>query len=283
MSEAGHSALVSDPGPARPVVWQNSPRRALPDEAPVLSVEGFDGPLDWLLDMARAEKIDLARLPIAALIESFVIALDLALSKPDGQQPLLSRWGDWLVMAATLTHLRSRLLLPPDAPEARAAIGEAEALRRHLVRREQMLVAGGWLARQPQLGQEVFGRGRPEMLSGRHRVDLVDLLRSCLSALRVSDALIETYSPRPPPFWRMSQAIAWIERLLGEFPPYRALSMFLPPVDPRHADRGFRCRVAVASTLVAGLELARNGGLALDQDTAWAPILVTATKHIPPL
>jgi len=77
-----------------------------------LSAEGLEGPLDWLLEMARAQKIDLTRLPIAALIQSFVDTLDAALSRPNGRPPVLSRWGDWLVMAATLTHLRSRLLLP---------------------------------------------------------------------------------------------------------------------------------------------------------------------------
>ena len=121
-------ALAADAPPARPhdPSWGDLTRPPCRNDAPVLSAEGFEGPLDWLLEMARAHKIDLAKLPIVALIQSFVEALEAALARPDGQPPVLSRWGDWLVMAATLTQLRSRLLLPADAAAAKAALSEAE-------------------------------------------------------------------------------------------------------------------------------------------------------------
>ena len=128
-------ALAADAAPDTPTdtAWENPPRSPAPTGAPVLSAAGVEGPLDWLLEMARAQKIDLAKLPIAALIGSFVAALDAALDRRAGGAFDLARWGDWLVMAATLTQLRSRLLLPPDATEAKAALSEAEALRRQLV------------------------------------------------------------------------------------------------------------------------------------------------------
>ena len=121
--------------PADPVApdasWDN-PRPARPaSAAPVLAVDGFDGPLDWLLELARAERIDLRKLSILALVEAFAAALARAFAGPS---PLdLSRWGEWLAMAAQLTLLRSRLLLPPEAADAQAAHAESEALRRQLL------------------------------------------------------------------------------------------------------------------------------------------------------
>ena len=99
-------------------------------------VEGFD--FDYEVVCSRvALSVVVNKQPIAALIQSFVDAQEAALARPDGQPSLLSRWGDWLVMAATLTQLRCRLLLPADAAEAKAALSEAEALRRQLVGRER--------------------------------------------------------------------------------------------------------------------------------------------------
>ena len=156
VQEAGESAeLVAEIS-----AWEDPPRAAPPESAPVLAVDGFEGPLDWLLEMAQARKIDLARLSIAALIEAFATALEAALARRiDGRAAELGRWGGWLVMAATLAFLRSRLLLPGDSPEAKAAEDEAEALRRRLVSRAQVRAAADWLERRPQLGRDVFGRG----------------------------------------------------------------------------------------------------------------------------
>src|SRR3954468_15908958 len=116
--EAGEGAKLV----AEISAWEDPPRAALPDSAPVLTVDGFEGPLDWLLEMAQARKIDLARLSIRALIDAFATSLEAALARRiGGHATELGRWGGWLVMAATLTFLRSRLLLPCDSPEARAA------------------------------------------------------------------------------------------------------------------------------------------------------------------
>jgi segregation and condensation protein A len=101
--------------------WEDPPRRTRADSAPILPADGFQGPLDWLLEMAQAKKIDLARLSIAALIDSFAVALEAALSRRIGPAVDLGRWGAWLVMAANLAWMRSRLLLLEDAPEAKAA------------------------------------------------------------------------------------------------------------------------------------------------------------------
>ena len=272
MSDDAASAVEAGSAGPTDANWQDPPKQAGPTNVPILSAEGFEGPLDWLLDMARAQKIDLAKLPIAALIRSFVDALDAALSRPDGRPLDLSRWGDWLVMAATLTQLRSRLLLPAEAPEAKTALSEAEALRRQLVGRQEMRAAADWLERQPQLGRDVLARGRPEGHAASRGADITDLLRACLKLLQVPPDLAAVYRPRPPPFWRVSQAVARIETMLLKDPAGAALAVFLPGIAVEVPDREVRCRAAVAGTLVAGLELAKAGNVLLGQAEDWGEI-----------
>jgi segregation and condensation protein A len=273
MTEAVDSA--ADVHGARPDLsgWEDPPRVARTDAAPVLSVDGFEGPLDWLLEMARARKINLARLSIAALIGQFAAALAAALAGGNDRQ--IDRWAGWTVMAATLTELWSRLLLPADAAASRAAETEAEALRRQLLARARMRQATDWLVRRPQLGWDVFPRGRPEAdLAGRGS-DLTDLLRACLLALRVPGEQVAAYRPRPPPLWRVTDAIPLMRQRLAAVPAGGPLAAFLPPLEGDDPDRPLRCRAAVASTLVAGLELARDGAVTLAQDAAWMPIRVS--------
>ncbi len=233
MSEVAPSPADRLPDAASVADWEHPPRSAESGAAPMLSVVGFEGPLDWLLEMARARKIDLARLPIAELIECFVDAFEAALDQPGGIGSDLGRWGDWLVMAATLTDLRSRLLLPINAPEARQALSEADALRRQLLARAEMRAATDWLERRKQLGRDVFARGRPETQKTGRSADITDLLRACLTLLRVPADLAPTYQPRPPPFWLMSDAIARIQAMIPELPDGGTLRTFLPRIDAR--------------------------------------------------
>ena len=271
VEEAGASAARV----AEMSAWEDPPRVAPAESVPVLAVDGFAGPLDWLLEMAQARKIDLARLSIVALIEAFAAAMELALAHRIGSRTAeLGRWGGWLVMAATLAYLRSRLLLPSDSPEAKAAEDEAEALRRRLVSRAQMRAAADWLERRPQLGRDVFGRGTGECCEAGGRVgDITELLRACLVALRVPEQA-DTYRPRPLPLWQVTDAIARMRELLGVLPGGSPLTAFLPESGGAEPGRGLRCRAALSSTLVAGLELARAGAVALDQDRPWTPIRV---------
>jgi len=241
--------------------------------APRLSVEGFDGPLDGLLEMARAQKIDLASLSIAALVEAFAAALEAALTNRAGTR--LEHWAAWTVMAAALTELWSRLMLPPETSEARAAAAEAEALREQIAGRARMQVTADWLDRRVQLSQDVFRRGQPEATFSVRGGDLTELLRACLPALRVPEDQAVALRPRSPPLWTASDAIWQILRLLPGLSEPGPLAVFLPEIDSDGPKRMLRCRVAVASTLFAGLELARNGTLALDQDADWMPIRVT--------
>lgn len=252
--------------------WEYPARGARGDTAPLLSVDGFTGPLDWLLEMVRAKRIDLARLSIAALIEAFVDVMTAALA---GRHAIrIENWAAWTVMAATLTELWSRLLLPPDAPEARTAAAQAEALRRQLLERARMREAAGWLERRPQLGHAVFARGMSAAMPSGRASDVTELLRGCLVALRVPETHAAALRPAPPRLWQVTDAIARIQRLLDVLPDASPLSEFLPAPGGAESARPLRRRAAVASTLVAGLELARTGALALDQDAAWTAIRV---------
>ena len=245
--------------------------------APRLSVAGFNGPLDRLLEDARARKIDLASLSIAALVEAFVAALQAALADPAGVR--LEHWAVWTVIAATLTELWSRLKLPADSPEARAATAEAEALREQFASRALMLAAADWLEQRPHLGQDVFRRGRPQASATVRGGDLTDLLRACLPVLHVPEEQAAALRPRPPPLWTASDAMRRLAHLLPGLTEPAPLAAFLPRIDNDAAKRTLRCRVAVASTLFAGLELARNGALTLDQDADWTPIRVSRRER----
>nr|WP_294518123.1 segregation/condensation protein A [uncultured Rhodopila sp.] len=245
--------------------------------APTLSVAGFDGPLDRLLDGARAQKLDLASLSIAALIEAFDAALQAALADPAGVR--LEHWAVWTVTAATLTELWSRLKLPADSPEARSAAAEAEALREQFISSALTEAAADWLERQPHLGQDVFRRGQSEASVSVRGGELTDLLRACLPVLHVPQEQAVALRPRPPPLWTASDAIRRITRLLPGLSEPAPLAAFLPRIDGDAAKRTLRCRVAVASTLVAGLELARDHALTLDQDADWTPIRVSCRER----
>lgn len=223
---------------------------------------------------------DLAKLSILALVEAFTAALDEALARERAGRADLSRWGEWLVMAATLTLLRSRLLLPKNAPEAWAAQDEAEALRRLLLGRAAIRRAAEWLDRNPQLGRDVFARGGGENARAASRsTDITDLFRACLVALRVPEQA-EAYQHRIP-FWRVSDAIARITRMLDGQPGGGALALFLPRVEVTSPQRELRCRTALASTFLAGLELAREGTAELEQHRAWHDILVRGHQRQP--
>ena len=263
--------------------WEDPPRSPLATGAPVLSAAGFEGPLDWLLDMVRAKVIDLARLPIAAVIGSFADALEAALARPGGQPPVLLRWGDWLIMAATLTQLRSKLLLAGDPPEALAAADEAEVLRRTLMGRVEISAAADWLDRQPQMGREFFRRGRPERRPQPRGAEITDLLRACLVALRVPEEVVASFRVRPLGFWKTAEALKWIEKLLAHQPAGGELADFMPPIDAVDPTDRERCRrAAVASTLVASLELARRGTITLEQDRSMASLRLRHCATLPP-
>jgi segregation and condensation protein A len=236
-------------------------------EALLLQLDGFEGPLDLLLDLARAQKLDLARISILALVEQYLAVIESA------RAVRLELAADWLVMAAWLAWLKSRLLLPAGSDAAIEGEQAAEVLAARLLDLERMRAAALWLGTRPGLGLDVFARGAPEgfVATDRSRLalDLPALVRAYLSALRRA-AGTKQYRPRPMTLWSVQDALARLAALLGRLPDWASLDMFLPDSLGTNLER----RAALASTLLAGLELARGGRLRLRQEAAFGPILV---------
>jgi len=240
-------------------------------EDPVLHLrlDGFEGPMDLLLELARGQKVDLHRISILALVEQYLAIIEGA------HRVRLDLAADWLVMAAWLAWLKSRLLLPPGTDAAEEGEEAAEVLAGRLVALQAVRDLAGWLGVRPQLGLDQFARGTPEDLVEIDRsglaADLPGLLRA-YTAVRRRAAAKRPYQPRRAPFWTVAEALALLGRMLGRVRSWTSLEQFLPP---RLADPVER-RAAVASTLLAGLELARMGAADLRQDAQFGPILVRA-------
>ncbi|MFH5927307.1 segregation and condensation protein A [Roseomonas xinghualingensis] len=253
---------------AKSEVWEGEGRapRSLPAHAaPRLSVEGFEGPLDFLLEMVRRQRVDLGRLSILTLTDQLVDAIE-----DGGGRIPLERRADWLVMASQLLLLKAQLLAPAspeEAEDARAAASRRLELLDELAR---MRAGADWLTARPQLGQLVFGRGQGTPAQARPQAELyVAFLEATLTMLEGREGQgaepPPTYRPSPLEFWRIADALQRITELLGQHPAGLPLTRCLPSV-PRHApDRPIRVRAALASTFVAGLELARDGTLELNQ------------------
>jgi segregation and condensation protein A len=232
-----------------------------------LRLEGFEGPLDLLLDLARAQKVDLARISILSLVEQYLAVIESV------RRVRLELAADWLVMAAWLTWLKSRLLLPSDPDEAEEGEQAADVLAARLRDLQVVRAAAAWLGARPQLGQEVFARGMPEDLTETDRsrlvLDLPALMRGYLLAIRRASAQ-RKYAPPPLTLWSVKDALQRLAALLGSVPDWSSLEHFLPASVADPLER----RAALASTLLAGLEMARGGGLHLRQERDFGPILV---------
>ncbi len=243
------------------------PAESAPDPQRLdVQLDGFEGPLDLLLDLARAQKVDLARISILRLVEQFLAAVEGA------RRVRLELAADWLVMAAWLTWLKSRLLLPDDVPEAEEGLEAAEVLAARLLALQHVRAAAAWLGDRPLLGRDVWARPDSENLTEFDRsglaADTAGLLRAYLSAMRRGGGR-RLYRPAGTPLWSVQDALGRLGAMLGHVPDWTVLERFLPE---RSLDPLAR-RAATASTLLAGLELARDGRARIRQDQAFGPIL----------
>ncbi len=265
MSSRNTTTSVAEPdGEAPRDDWEQP---AAAPASPTLHLAGFDGPMDVLLDLAERQRIDLGRMSVLALAEQFVAAMErLAAHVP------LERRAGWLVMAARLVQLRSRLMFPETPEAAAAAARDAEAALRQIEGLAEVRAAVAWLQRRPQLGVEVFARPQPER---PRESGYVALMEACLVMLEGRDAQpweAPVYQPAIPVLWRATDAMARIRSLLLIHPEGGALDAFLPELTPGDADREMKARGAVSSTFLAGLELAREGDLALWQGQPYGPV-----------
>jgi segregation and condensation protein A len=243
------------------------PERA-DDQRLHVDLDGYEGPIDVLLTLARDQKVDLTNISIAALADQYLAFIAQA------RGIRLEVAAEYLVMAAWLAFLKSRLLLPvpPEAGDEPNPAEMAAALAFQLQRLQAMQEAGIRLMARPQLGRDVFGRGTPEGLQIVNRpvyqLALYDLLRaygeqkarSQPATLRIEAA--ELYS--------MDAALERLEAMLGRMPDWTVLSSFLPP----GIAGGLLARSAMAAMLTAGLEMVRSGKLQLRQEQTFGPIYV---------
>ncbi len=264
---------------AAPAVEEPSsgePRDDRTTQMPVLALDGFAGPLDRLLALARAHRVDLARLSLPRLVDQLVAALG-------GAAPL-ERKGDWLVMASWLVQLRSDLLVPADPAQQRAAEAEAARLQRQLLALREVQALAAWLRRRPQLGHQVFARGRPEPLGllteTRHQVDVIEFLWASLALFDEDGAGADTASRYQPQRWDLHpvpEARDRIVRLLAEAGEGRALDRLLPAAPEARSgpDAALRRCSGWTSTFVASLELAKQGRVTLEQGEDFSAIQVS--------
>ena len=256
---------------------------------PLLTLTGFHGPLDHLLALARAEKIDLSGLSLTALLDQLTAALRKApASVPLGQK------GDWVVMAAWLIQLRTRLLLPVDPVAQHDATEQADAFRDRLLALQEIQALARWLERQPQLGHDMFACGHPPSRAQSPEVfglsvdaapalDVIEFLWASLALFEEGAEPLDTASVyRPalrPELHTVADARKRILRQLAELPEGGPLEQFLPQ-PPEAAGGGLgqalRQRSAWSSTFVASLELTRQGEAALWQEEAFAAIYVSS-------
>ena len=228
-------------------------------------MEGFEGPLDFLLEMVRRQRVDLGPLSILTLTDQLVGAIENS-----GGGARLERRADWLVMASQLLLLKAQLLAPASPAAAEEANEEARRRLEQLDELARMRAGAEWLAARPQLGREVFARGQAEPPAPRPQAELyVAFLEATLALLESREGqgaeAPATYRPAPPELWRISDAVLRITELLGQSPASLPLQRCLPTVPPAAPERPLHLRAALASTLVAGLELARDGRLTIHQ------------------
>lgn len=271
---AGEGAASSPGGPTGDPLWDDWDTPPRVPTIPDLHLDGFDGPLDLLLDLAERQRIDLGRLSIADLAEQFVAALERLAGCVK-----LERRADWLVMATRLVLLRSRLLFPATPEAAEEAERDAAAEHRRIEELRFIRAAAAWLSARPALGVDVFTR---PVATVPRATGYVALMEACLTVLRGRNgrpADAPVYHPAIPDLWRVPDALARIRALLAAHPAGGALAGFLPGIEAA-ADHPLQARAAVASTLVAGLELARAGQIGLDQAEAFAPVTLRAQADL---
>lgn len=239
---------------------------ALSDRELVVNLEGFEGPLDVLLSLARDQKIDLRRISMLALVDQYLEFIASA------RRLRLEIAADYLVMAAWLAYLKSRLLLPepPHDEQQPSAEEMAEALAWQLRRLEAMQEAGVRLMARAQLGRDVFRRGAPEGVPVVRRavwdVNLYDMLKAYGDIHRRTNAPV--LQIKPMEFFSVEEAAERLGRMLGIAVDWQSLLSFLPP----GLQDAMKRRSAMASTFVASLHMVKEGALELRQNETFGPI-----------
>jgi len=248
---------------------------AVPDSL-IVDLGAYEGPLDVLLALAREQKVDLARISILALAEQYLDFVERV------KRQRLEIAADYLVMAAWLAYLKSRLLLPapPEAQKTEPSAAEmADALAFQLRRLDGMRLVGDRLMALPQFGRQVFGRGEPEGLRVLRKpvyaLAYYELLKAYGDLRARDEARVLTIAAT-----ELHSTEAALERLgamLGRMPDWTTLQSFMPAA----AGGGVVGRSGIAATFAASLEMVRTGRLQMRQDTSFGPIFVRRAPEDP--
>ncbi|HEX2725538.1 MAG TPA: ScpA family protein, partial [Beijerinckiaceae bacterium] len=230
-----------------------------------VDVDGFEGPLDLLLELARRQKVDLHRISILALAEQYLTFIE------EARRMRLELAADYLVMAAWLAYLKSRLLLPePPKGEEPSATDLASALALRLRRLEAIRAAASRLSERSQLGRDVFARGQPEPIQIHRQSEWEGTLYDLLSAYarqRQKQATARITLPKRQ-VWSLEDARAALQQLVGQAEDWTTLDGYLlhymvaPEMRP----------TVLASAFSATLEMVREGRLVVRQDEPFAPL-----------
>ncbi|MEQ5868769.1 segregation/condensation protein A [Sagittula sp. NFXS13] len=241
-------------------------------EALVVDVDGFEGPLDLLLNMARTQKVDLRQISVLALAQQYLAFVDKA------KTLRIELAADYLVMAAWLAFLKSRLLLPPD-PEEDGPSGEelAAHLAYQLERLQAMREAAAKLMARDQMGRDFFARGLPEEMERTRKVvytaTLLDLMQG-YARLRTRDEFRPFVMDRDKVF-TMEQALERMRGMIGFAGTWTDISSYLPV---GWGEEEGMWRSATAATFAASLQLVKEGHLEIRQEDLFAPIQLRRTE-----
>lgn len=246
--------------------------RASDEPSLMVDVEGFEGPLDLLLTLARQQKVDLAKISILALADQYLAFIE------EARKMRLELAADYLVMAAWLAYLKSRLLLPEQHPaEGLSAEEMANALALRLRRLEAIRKFAEQLMTRPQLNRDVFQRGQPEPIAEiKHpqwSATLYDLLSAYASRRQIQSRSVVRVPKRT--VWSLAEAREALERLIGQTMDWSPLDQYLVAylVEP-----SMRATV-LASSFAAALELIREGQLEAHQQGAFSPLYVRKKRN----
>ncbi|MEQ8227668.1 MAG: ScpA family protein [Rhodospirillales bacterium] len=235
----------------------------------MVDLDGYEGPLDVLLSLARDQKLDITQISILALADQYLKFI------MEAQKRNLEIAADYLVMAAWLAYMKSRLLLPDLGGEDEPTGEEmAAALAFQMQRLEAMQNSGQLLMDRPQLGRDFFARGEPE----KHPVEteevlevtLFELLQAYARQRRRGNKGDRTLHIEPFEVYTVEDALKRLRRLLGRTPDWQSLWSYLP----EELRGGLFGRSAVASTFAASLELAKEGKVNIRQTDTFGPIFL---------